>query len=168
MTAQEIDSLLDRHLSGWLGSSDGPTLRSRMADAIREVIKVRDQQWADGNATLRHERDELKKKQPINTHVRLFDLVRQQRAELHEQDLITDDEYAWLCSHDPLNSKKPGSPSVMRLEDYDQLRAWKDSALAVERSWDCQAVGKLLGIPLGSDIRSQIEPAIRALIARLP
>ncbi len=64
----------------------------------------------------------LTAKQPINTHVRLFDLVRQQRSELHQADLITDEEYAWLCSYDPLNGTKPGSPSRMRLEDYDQLR----------------------------------------------
>ena len=52
--------------------------------------------------------------------------------------------------------------------DLDTLAAWKESALAVEASWDCQAVGKLLGIPLGSDIRAGIEPGIRALLARLP
>jgi len=55
------------------------------------------------------------------THVRLFDLVRYSRGYLHEADLITDDEYAWLCGA-PL-AKGAGSPSPRRLEDYDDLRA---------------------------------------------
>ncbi len=66
---------------------------------------------------------ELEAKQPINTHVRLFDLVRQQRAELHEAELITDEEYAWLSGGAPLATcKKGGSPSPRRLEDYDDLQ----------------------------------------------
>jgi hypothetical protein len=74
---------------------------------------------------------ELKKKQPINTHVRLFDLVRYMRAELQEQDLITSEEYSWLCYESPMaNSPKGGSPSPRRLEDYDELRA----ELAAERA----------------------------------
>lgn len=62
-------------------------------------------------------------KQPINTHVRLFDLVRQQRVELHEQNLISDEEYAWLSGGPMAISPKGGSPSVERLEDYDQMRS---------------------------------------------
>lgn len=57
---------------------------------------------------------------PIN--VRLFDLVRFMRAELHEANLITDEEYAWLCMEAPL-TQGVGSPSPRRLEDYDELRA---------------------------------------------
>lgn len=61
---------------------------------------------------------------PINTHVRLFDLVRYMRAELHDKDLITDEEYAWLCAEATMaNDPKGGSPSPRRLEDYDKLRA---------------------------------------------
>ena len=52
--------------------------------------------------------------------------------------------------------------------ERDALAAWRRSVLAVESSWDCQAVGKLLNLPLGSDIRANIEPGIRALLARLP
>jgi len=58
--------------------------------------------------------------EPINTNVRLFDLVRYARIMLHEDDLITDDEYAWLCAA-PM-AQGPGSPSPRRLEDYDELR----------------------------------------------
>ena len=58
----------------------------------------------------------------INTHKRLFDLVRYSRGSLHEEGLITDEEYAWLCSEAPL-AKGRGSPSPRRLEDYDELIA---------------------------------------------
>ncbi len=56
-------------------------------------------------------------------NVRQFDLVRYMRLELREAELITDDEYRWLCAEAPL-ARAPGggSPSPRRLEDYDQLR----------------------------------------------
>lgn len=58
----------------------------------------------------------------INTNTRLFDLVRFMRSELHEADLITDEEYGWLC-HGCDMAKGSGSPSPRRLEDYDEVRA---------------------------------------------
>jgi hypothetical protein len=59
----------------------------------------------------------------INTNVRLFDLVRYCRAGLHEEGLIDDKEYAWLCAEASINkSPSGGSPSARRLEDYDQLK----------------------------------------------
>jgi hypothetical protein len=57
---------------------------------------------------------------PIN--VRLFDLVRYMRSELHHANLITDEEYAWLIMEAPL-AQGVGSPSPRRLEDYDDIRA---------------------------------------------
>lgn len=60
---------------------------------------------------------------PINTHVRLFDLVRYMRSELHQAELITDEEYSWLCAESELaTAPEGGSPSPRRLEDYDDLR----------------------------------------------
>lgn len=62
-------------------------------------------------------------KPAINTNLRLFDLVRYMRSELHQQDLISDEEYYWLSSQAPMaNSLEGGSPSPRRLEDYDELR----------------------------------------------
>jgi hypothetical protein len=61
-------------------------------------------------------------KPPINTSKRLFDLVRIMRSELHQADLIDDDEYAWLCQYTFPDDPKEGSPSPRRLEDYDELR----------------------------------------------
>lgn len=55
--------------------------------------------------------------------VRLFDLVRYARSYLHESELITDEEYTWLCSDAPLaRSAEGGSPSPRRLEAYDAVR----------------------------------------------
>lgn len=52
-------------------------------------------------------------------HQRMFDLVRYQRAELHQSDLITDEEYAMLCQEGATGEMKG---SVQRLETYDQLQ----------------------------------------------
>lgn len=52
--------------------------------------------------------------------VRLFDLVRYCRAQLHEDGLITDTEYAWLAADADL-AKGDGSPSPRRLEEYDEI-----------------------------------------------
>ena len=61
------------------------------------------------------------KNKPEEINKRLFDLVRYSRAELHEQDLITDEEYSWLLADCELN-KGGGSPSPRRLEDYDSIK----------------------------------------------
>ncbi len=60
----------------------------------------------------------------INTSERLFDLVRFMRSELHQSNLVNDEEYAWLSVGSAMaNSPKGGSPSVQRLEEYDDMRA---------------------------------------------
>jgi DNA repair ATPase RecN len=56
-----------------------------------------------------------------NDKARLIDLVRYQRAELHEANLITDTEYAELCQ---VNN------SPARLETYDELRAQLAKAIS--------------------------------------
>lgn len=63
------------------------------------------------------------------TESRLFDLVRYMRSELHDADLINDEEYFWLCSgaNDP---KIQGSPSRLRLEEYDEIRKNMEEAQA--------------------------------------
>jgi hypothetical protein len=49
-------------------------------------------------------------------------------------------------------------------EERDDLKRWKEEMLQVESEWDCQKVGKILGIGLGQSIRKNIEPKIRELI----
>lgn len=62
-------------------------------------------------------------KLPIATDARQFDLVRYMRSQLHEAELISDEEYAWLCSEAPLaTAPEGGSPSPRRLESYDDMR----------------------------------------------
>jgi hypothetical protein len=127
LTPTQIRQIADKYYQRWLETDiESPTyedLRTIMSAAITEALEQQSEQYASGAATLRHERDAALQKQPINTHRRLFDLVRNCRAQLHEEDLITDDEYAWLCSHEFKEDKgKPGSPSPRRLEDYDDLR----------------------------------------------
>lgn len=51
--------------------------------------------------------------------------------------------------------------------ELNVLQQWKDEQLAVEVTWDAQAVGKELNLPLGSPIRPQILPAIQKLKAAL-
>lgn len=58
----------------------------------------------------------------INTSERLFDLVRFLRQDLHEAELISDEEYFWLCSGPMATSHSGGSPSRGRLESYDDMR----------------------------------------------
>lgn len=48
--------------------------------------------------------------------------------------------------------------------ERDDLRAWKDSALAVESEWDEQATAKLLGVPLGMSCRKGIGEKVPLLI----
>jgi hypothetical protein len=63
--------------------------------------------------------------------------------------------------------KKAEARAEKAEKERDQLAAWKKEALMVEAQWDCQSVAKLLGMPLGVDVRKNIEPAIRALKARV-
>lgn len=71
---------------------------------------------------VRRERDELAKTVPLPANYsRLLDLVRYQRSELLQAELITEDEYAALLA-------VPMSPR--RLESYDEVRAERDAALA--------------------------------------
>jgi len=48
-------------------------------------------------------------------------------------------------------------------KELAELREWKRQQLEVERQWDCQKVGKLLGVPAGAHVRPHIEPKIAKL-----
>ncbi|TXH09379.1 MAG: hypothetical protein E6R03_16925, partial [Hyphomicrobiaceae bacterium] len=54
---------------------------------------------------------------------------------------------------------------VRRLrKENAELEAWERVALSVMNELDTQAVGKLLGVPLGQSVYAAIEPGIRRLI----
>jgi len=52
--------------------------------------------------------------------------------------------------------------SVAQAEN-ERLKAWKDSVMKLESSWDIQAVAKALGIQLGLPIHPGILPGIEKL-----
>lgn len=121
--------------------------------ALTSVTKERDE-------ALR-ERDERK---AINTNYRLFDLVRCLRADLHDAELITDEEYAWLCAEAPMaTNSKGGSPSRKRLEDYDALRA-RVAELENERE---NYLTELAYFRLGKDELIADNATLRAKVAEL-
>lgn len=52
-------------------------------------------------------------------------------------------------------------------ERVAELEAWKESALAVEREWDEQAVGRELRVPLGASIRRAVGIRVPILVHAL-
>jgi hypothetical protein len=52
-------------------------------------------------------------------------------------------------------------------QELIELRRWKAEALEVERSWDVQKIGKMIGVELGGNIRAAIEPYITSLRQRV-
>ena len=56
---------------------------------------------------------------------------------------------------------------LKRLEEVEkenkELKAWKESMLSIEATWDKQKVAELLGIGLGESIVENIEPKIIGL-----
>jgi hypothetical protein len=50
------------------------------------------------------------------------------------------------------------------IKERDDLKRWKEEMLQVESEWDCQKVGKILGIGWGQSIRKNIEPKIREIL----
>lgn len=99
---------------------------------------------------------------------RLYDLVRYQRAELHEAGLITDEEYAAMMSDKGASRK--------RLEAYDDLR----TALAAKERENGELKAKLADAEAGSkefhralcvetegvhDMRASRDEAVRLLRA---
>lgn len=50
------------------------------------------------------------------------------------------------------------------LAHIDALQRWKDEALEVDRGWDVQAIGRLIGAKVGTRILPQIQPAIESLM----
>lgn len=50
---------------------------------------------------------------------------------------------------------------------YLDLDRWKREAIEVESTWDCQAVGNLLRVPLGDPINPAIQPATETMKARI-
>jgi hypothetical protein len=92
------------------------------------------------------------------------------------EDISTQDEAEqWDKMREELNEKgslsfegDPGLSWFTAIPDdsFIALARWKEEAMQVEAQWDCQAIGKLIDVPLGHHIRPRVEPAIRELIAQ--
>jgi DNA repair ATPase RecN len=82
---------------------------------------------------------------------RLHDLVRYQRQELFEEQLITEDEYAELAED---------HPSVARLEGYDGCRARSAKSIQQER-----AVSDQLAAALKSMCMERVDGRVEAKAA---
>lgn len=98
------------------------TFDRKCADCIQAVLHelMRYVDWANQDAPAAPAKDaQIATLQAEN--LRLFDLVRHQRHELHKAELITNEEYASLMT-DP-RADGPGSPSPRRIESYDQMRS---------------------------------------------
>jgi len=65
-------------------------------------------------------------------------------------------EHIRVCEKHPMRKAE---------SELAELRAWKESALAVEREWDAQAIAKLLGGRLGRSCRAIIAEQVPKLVA---
>lgn len=52
-----------------------------------------------------------------------------------------------------------------QIVQIETLQSWKTQQMEVESKWDAQRVASLLGIAVGQDIRSNIEPKICAILS---
>lgn len=108
----------------------------------------------------------------LRTHTRenLAGRIGGMAKELAEESL-ENDHFRSLVSNleSQLASAKRDQEIALELreamkEEVEQLRRWKTEQMAVESSWDEQAVAKLLGLTLGQSIRPQIQSAIDRLM----
>lgn len=70
-------------------------------------------------------------------------------------------DYADLVSELRLFEMVATSAAADAIED---LQSWKNQMIELQSTWEVQAVGKLLKLPLGANILPAIQPAIEALI----
>jgi hypothetical protein len=98
--------------------------------------------------------------------------ARRLERELNEANAITEKQAEMLTCQaernaqlaaylEAANAKVEGYQSIE--EKLHGLQKWKDEQMAVESSWDCQAVGKMLGMTMGVEIRREIAPKIAEL-----
>lgn len=91
------------------------------------------------------------------TNQRLFDLVRYERASLHNANLISDDEYALLAEE---------HSAAQRLETYDGLMNKATSLRLMIDEMNIEEIGTLMGdqIKVGDSVLPKIAPFIRSLV----
>lgn len=82
---------------------------------------------------------------------------------IHQSDTPKTDEA--ICGSEPFNDEHVVLADFARQLEREnaELQRWKSEQLAVESTWDAQAVGRLLGVRLGQPIRPEIQPSIEAM-----
>lgn len=87
---------------------------------------------------------------PERTTLEMAEAVVARNAALEAGGLLDSDmQIQMLKMHDVLTAER------------DRLAAWKESAMAVESEWDCQAIARELDLPLGCSVRRELMPAIK-------
>lgn len=61
---------------------------------------------------------------------------------------------------------KPAEPAPL-FNELQELRAWKESTLAVDRQWDPQALAAMLGARPGDNVRAVIQREVSKLVERV-
>jgi len=84
------------------------------------------------------------------------DRLREGLAALKEHERQTHETLGTILGTDDSLEQKAKALKAER----DRLRDWKESAMALEATWDIQAVGKALGVPLGEPIHPAVLPGI--------
>lgn len=112
--------------------TDPPEVYPFAAEAEARVFHDRAQmQWSDCYLcqVVRHGMQPERASEPQDVearlHQRAWDLLRQMRGHLADENLISLEEYAWLAANAPGADAGPGngSPAPRRLESYDEMRA---------------------------------------------
>lgn len=106
------NQLATAYMSACFAAGD---LARKVDSALRLGVGHRREALAEACTTLQKALASISAERPHlhADNMRLLSLVRLQRAELHEQNAITDDEYAQLCER---------SDARIHLETHDDLR----------------------------------------------
>lgn len=89
------------------------------------------------------------------------DIVDALREELEE----TRKDYACLARHLDGHDATECLMNLRRLkEEHAELTEWKRQQMLVESSWNPQNIGHLLNMPIGTDIRANLEAAVREVV----
>jgi chromosome segregation ATPase len=92
--------------------------------------------------------------------------IRELRAanyDLHEESKTLRQRVKALeaeCTRSSIGWDETNIAALEQRKRAEAAEAWKQEQIAVERTWNPQRVASLIGCPLGSAIRPQIEPYI--------
>lgn len=139
---------------------DKLTARDFENGAVRDEIRTALAALEERDAEI-HE----KYKAELITQNDQLDRYEEQVAALQAE--LEEGRRAWAESDEHKNADELREANEKLVGEIAALQRWKDEALEVEASWDCQAVGKAIGTTLGGNIRKDILPFILKQKARI-